>query len=205
MKNQQHTTSGSRAGSFGLNYENIAEYRLQLPELPVTREYLEKRMGYPPGKVPSLYSEKIDFMLQEARDQTDIRVGYAELPSDDFRWKSQSISCCQVNFRTGKIIASQLQGSESGVLFAGTAGPVFDQWSKQLFDGGDFPGGYVVDFLGSEIVELAIDWLGMKIREKLDDRGWKMTSRFSPGYCGWNVGSSSNCSPCCLANFAGSP
>jgi hypothetical protein len=168
-------------------FGDATEYQVKLEEIAISVNDLEKILGYELGNTPVFYQEKIDKMWQEAFSKVAIRVGYFILPVDQFKWQQTTLICGKVKFLSGKIIANQLRNSETVAVFAGTAGNAFDIWSKQLFDQGDFPEGYIADIMGSEIVEAAIDWLEVKIQEKLKPLSLKMTNRFSPGYCGWNV------------------
>jgi len=169
------------------NFGEVSEYKVKLNEIAISAVDLEKVLGYESGKTPVFYQEKIRYMWEEAFSKVAIRVGYSILPPDQFRWQQTILKCGKVKFLSGKIITNQLRNSQTVAIFAGTAGATFDSWSKQLFDQGDFPEGYIADMMGSEIVEAAIDWLEVKIREKLQPLSLKMTNRFSPGYCGWNV------------------
>jgi hypothetical protein len=47
--------------------------------------------------------------------------------------------------------------------------------------------GYIYDIIGSEIVEAAVDLMQTDMGKILNDSGLKITNRYSPGYCGWNV------------------
>ena len=169
------------------NIDQAFEYQVKLAELSISAVDLEKLLGYESGNTPVFYHEKIKHMWEEAFSKVAIRVGYIILPPDQFHWQQTVLNCGKVKFLSGKIITNQLRNSQTVAIFAGTAGAAFDSWSKQLFDQGDFPEGYIADMMGSEIVEAAIDWLEIKIRAKLQQRSLKMTNRFSPGYCGWNV------------------
>ena len=169
------------------NTADVQEYQPALEELDISLENLEKNLGYSPDNIPEFYIEKIQGTLKDAVDLVDIRVGYRLLDSEILKCHSSHIQYGATRFLTGKIIAAQLTGSQALVAFAGTAGKIFSSWSRSLFDEGDFPGGYVVDMVGSEIVEASIDWLERQIKEELSSTAFKMTNRFSPGYCGWNV------------------
>lgn len=162
-------------------------YHVRLSELHLPIEQLEKVLGYEQNAIPLFYREKLRTMWREASDKADIKVGYRILPADQFHWHLTHIICGKTKFLTGKIIGQQLKNSETVAIFAGTAGPAFEVWSKELFDQGDFPDGYIADLLGSEIIEAAIDWMEIKLQQKLDLHSLKMTNRYSPGYCGWNV------------------
>ena len=51
----------------------------------------------------------------------------------------------------------------------------------------DFLRGYVYDVIGSEIVEAACDLMQAELENAAVASGNKITNRYSPGYCGWNV------------------
>jgi cobalamin-dependent methionine synthase I len=47
--------------------------------------------------------------------------------------------------------------------------------------------GYILDALGSMIVESAANKLQEEIREVAHTKGLTITNRYSPGYCNWSV------------------
>jgi hypothetical protein len=47
--------------------------------------------------------------------------------------------------------------------------------------------GFVCDVVGSEIVEAAADLMQAELEETMIRSGKKITNRYSPGYCGWDV------------------
>ena len=52
---------------------------------------------------------------------------------------------------------------------------------------GDLLTGYVYDVIGSEVVEAAVDLMQDSLRKSMAAEGKKITNRYSPGYCGWDV------------------
>jgi len=161
--------------------------RLELSHLPLSTESLIQAMGYAGKDIPPTYRKSIEIYLERAHSKADIVAGFLIIPPDRFLLKKTGIQVDDLHFRTGKIITSQLIHSETVAIFVATAGPVFENWSKQLFDAGDYPAGYVVDFIGSEIAEAAADRVETEILSRVSSVSLKITQRFSPGYCGWNV------------------
>jgi hypothetical protein len=51
----------------------------------------------------------------------------------------------------------------------------------------DFLKGYIYDIIGSEIVEAAADLMQADLKNIMSLSGFKITNRYSPGYCGWDV------------------
>ena len=47
--------------------------------------------------------------------------------------------------------------------------------------------GYLYDVIGSEIVESTADLMQESLKTEMAARHTKITNRYSPGYCGWDV------------------
>ncbi|UCF63002.1 MAG: methionine synthase [bacterium] len=161
--------------------------KLELNQLNLSTTILVQAMGYGEKEIPPSYRESIDTHLKEAQAKVDILAGFIIIPPQHFHLKKYGFRIDDIDFRTGKIIGGQLINSQTVAIFAATAGPAFEDWSRQLFDVGDYPAGYVVDFIGSEVAEAAADQLEIDLQDKISSHPLKMTNRFSPGYCGWNV------------------
>ena len=46
---------------------------------------------------------------------------------------------------------------------------------------------FIVDTIGSEIAEKAADSLEIELQKIVQQNDWKITNRYSPGYCDWQV------------------
>ena len=91
-------------------------------------------------------------------------------------------------FNMGSIIEKQLRGAEAYALFIATAGTEFESWQQQLKEEGDMVRMFIADALGSVIAEKCADRMEEHLQQSIDKLGWRHTNRFSPGYCGWDVG-----------------
>ena len=74
-----------------------------------------------------------------------------------------------------------------GAVFVCTAGPEINDRAKELNDKGELVEAYLIDILGSVMVEKAMDKIQEALRERMTVEGLKITNRYSPGYCDWNV------------------
>ena len=90
-------------------------------------------------------------------------------------------------FSVGKQVAGYYKNMEKAALFVCTAGSEVSLRSKELFDRGDLVEGYLVDVLGTVMVEKAMDKVQELLKVECKEKGWKITNRYSPGYCDWNV------------------
>jgi cobalamin-dependent methionine synthase I len=59
--------------------------------------------------------------------------------------------------------------------------------SRNSMKSGDLLRGSVYDVIGSEVVEAAAAMMQEELRKEVAVCGMKITNRFSPGYCGWDV------------------
>jgi len=68
-----------------------------------------------------------------------------------------------------------------------TAGSGIDTWIREVIRNGDSLSGYIIDLLGSEIVESAVDLMQLDLEKKMAKEGDNITNRYSPGFCDWLV------------------
>jgi len=90
-------------------------------------------------------------------------------------------------FDSGKIVHKMLRHSERYALFVVTAGPEAENLARSLIAEGNYLDGYIVDLVASALVDLAADQVQEQVRKMADTDGLKITNRYSPGYCSWNV------------------
>jgi hypothetical protein len=92
-----------------------------------------------------------------------------------------------IRFQVGKIIGEVLKDAEAFAFFVATAGPGPETLARQLLAKGDYLDGMIVDLIASGIVESVADQVHERIRAEAGYKGMKVTNRYSPGYCSWNV------------------
>jgi hypothetical protein len=78
-------------------------------------------------------------------------------------------------------------GAEGMVLALVTIGAGLEQKAGELVDRGQAAAGLVVDAVGTIAAERAADFLEQTIRGNCVSRGWKVSRRYAPGYCGWDL------------------
>lgn len=83
----------------------------------------------------------------------------------------------------GTILGNLLTGAERFALFAATAGAAFQQCYDEAKSGGDMLRLFILDIMGTCIVERTGDLLERHLEDTI--RPLRHTARFSPGYCGW--------------------
>lgn len=87
----------------------------------------------------------------------------------------------------GKQISRYLKDASYIALFLCTAGPDFSEITGKLNHEGDWMEAYLVDAIGSLTVENAMNTIWRNLAESMDKKGLKISNRYSPGYCNWDV------------------
>ena len=181
----------------------VATFAPSFRDLGVDRALVESDLGYRGGEAPDMIGELIDEILPLIPLRIALQCGYGILPSGSISIAADSVSYNGLQFATGPIITSQLKRSTSLALFVSTAGPRLEQWAGELMAGGDMMRGYIVDAIASEYVEQASVWLEKHIAGNVKSRGWKITNRYSPGYCDWPVSEQHKLFSLLPGNFCG--
>ncbi len=144
-------------------------------------------MGYSPGTAPEPVSDLIKEVAEELMPLGGVNAEYNifnRLSSDT---NNKSIEIEGVVFEVKPIIFSQIKKAQWAALFICTAGAEVGLRSRRSMNEGDLLRGYVYDVIGSEVVENAADRMQDELRLEVGAMGLKITNRFSPGYCGWDV------------------
>ena len=166
---------------------DVATFAPPLSDLGVDRNLVLSDLGYRDGEAPEMIGDLIDEILPLVPLHISLQCGYGILPAGSVSISDSAVACEGVEFSTGPIITNQLKRSTSVALFVSTAGPQLEHWSGELMAGGDMMRGYIIDAIASEYVEQASIWLEKQIAGHVESRGWKITNRYSPGYCDWPV------------------
>ena len=92
-----------------------------------------------------------------------------------------------VRFNSGKIIPKMLRNSQNYAFFLVTAGPEPETLARSLMTEGNYLDGYIMDLLASALVDSAADLIQEQVRNLAEQKSMRITNRYSPGYCSWNV------------------
>ena len=137
---------------------------------------------------------KADSLTREMVDELIPRSTAAASPMGGFVWQEQirlepgnSLMMGIEKFSIGPEITRKLKHAGSIVLFAVTAGPGPENLARELMIQGAYLEGFIADLIGTAIVEWVADQVHQTIREQAAIRGLKVTNRYSPGYCSWDV------------------
>jgi hypothetical protein len=162
-------------------------FQFEFRDLNLSVSQVESAMGYKEGEDSDLVTGLIGEVFDDVSEICRIRAQYIKI--DDIRFKSEIKALLMGDqlFEINGIIYNQIRFSDSVAIFMCTAGKELGLRSSRWMKEGDFLRGYVYDIVGSEIAEAAADLLQTDLEKKALLQGLKITNRYSPGYCGWNV------------------
>lgn len=168
----------------------MAWQQLDMNRLDIPMGEIYSFMGYRDNEPDSQTREMTEYLLEESmqflRPQFKYLFFDGTLSSDFMQFTLQG-PAGPVTFDAGKIICRQLRGASRFVVFVATAGTGYFQWTDAVKRRDDMFQTYVMDSVGSQIVESVADYMETILQGELDAKGFHRTNRFSPGYCGWHV------------------
>lgn len=155
-------------------------------EVRVDREEIHRLLGEQEGAEDPFSKVLVDQCIQKCRAVSSPRAAYvfvnAETPPSQ-----EQIVAGELLFQSGKIVHRMLKQSESYAAFIVTVGPGPEQLARELLETGEYLEGYIVDLVASALVDSVADVLHEGIRKEAGSRDLKVTNRYSPGYCSWDV------------------
>jgi len=162
-------------------------FQYDFKELKLNVLQIESVMGYKLGESHDTVSELISDVLKESEDMCNIKAEFRIFGDIRFNNSGKSVEINKLDFEIKKIVFNQIKRSDSVAVFLCTAGEEIGIRSRKYMKEGDLLKGYVYDVVGSEIVEATADLMQDELEKIITVDGNRITNRFSPGYCGWDV------------------
>lgn len=162
-------------------------YNFSLNDLKIDVDQVGRLLDYEKGRNKNMISEMIGEALAEAEKLCDIRAEIELWEGVTLVQKPASLRIGNVSFDIGKIVAGQIRKSGSMAVFACTAGKKIGDMARTMINKKDFLRGYILDLIGSQAADCAADLMQENLKIVIGERGMKITNRYSPGYCGWDV------------------
>jgi hypothetical protein len=162
-------------------------FQFEFWDLSLSVSQIENLMGYKEDEDRGLVTGLIKEVFDDVAEICRIRAQYMVFDDIRFEGESRVLEIGDQRFEIKGIIYNQIRYSESVSIFMCTAGEAIGLRSSLSMKEGDLLRGYVYDIVGSEIAEAAADLTQEDLERKSLLRGQKITNRYSPGYCGWDV------------------
>ena len=126
-------------------------------------------------------------VFEQLHELAEIRGGYAIFDDVEVFRKQGRIRIHDKDIQPAPRICSYLSKANRIAVFICTAGKNFSQQAMEYNQQGDYLKGYIVDTFGSLVVEKAMDYIQSALETQMRENGMKITNRYSPGYCNWEV------------------
>ena len=179
----------------GTESVSVDRLKLDLPEVARSLGYRPTGTGAAqdtPSKreIPTHMTEVATEQLAQSRELLDPHWSWRAIPIgvDSQRDVLICRSPFEAELQVGRIVRAQLRGAEAIAAFVVTIGSKLENAARELMTAGKTVEGYVLDTIGSAATEALADVLEKEIAATVAARGWKITNRFSPGYCSWETG-----------------
>jgi hypothetical protein len=164
------------------------KFQYAFGDLGIDPSRIESLLGYNEGGDRTMVQFFIEESLNEAAKICSVRAEYRIYKNIILDNKDKSIYINDINFNIQKIVFNQLKKSESVAVFVCTAGKEIGSRSRDVMAGGDPLKGFILDTIGSMVVDAAADQMQLELEVSVNQSGQKITNRYNPGYCGWSVG-----------------
>jgi len=162
-------------------------FQYDFNDLNLSVSQIENVIGYKEGEDREIVTDLIEEILKESQEISTIKAQYTIFNNVRFDNDIKSVNINNTGFYIKKIVFGQLRKSDSLAIFLCTAGEEIGIRSRKAMQEKDLLLGYLYDVVGSEIVEAAADLMQNELEKAAISAGKKITNRYSPGYCGWDV------------------
>lgn len=162
-------------------------YKIAPEQIAINPTLLANLMGLDPNNIPEPYLGLINQEIDQAKGYKNIQGGYRIFDKTLVDLYNNVIVVDDIPFHSGKQVVRYLKDSEMLALFVCTAGNEITQRSRNFMAEGNLLEGYVADLTGSLLVETAMNLVHDSLRHNMKKKGLKITNRYSPGYCNWDV------------------
>lgn len=172
-------------------------------ELNLDEEMIVNDLGYRENDDRQLVTGLIEEAMKEAAEFAGIKAEYRIYNNMQLADEDKSLIVNNINFQIENTIFRELKNSDSIAVFVCTAGEGIGMRSRKAMQEGDLLKGYILDVIGSEMVDSATDLMQSVLENEIGDEGKKITNRYSPGYCGWLVSEQHKLFQLIPGNFCG--
>ncbi len=163
------------------------EFSYTFNELDITEADVFELMGFELDLAPEPFPEILQVALEKAKKICRPTGGFSIFGECGVNTTDKIISIETQQFHPDKIIVTQLKSAQQIAIFVCTAGNAITDLANEMMTGGDIILGYALDTIGSVVA----DRTALKIQQELENnsfqKGLKISDRFSPGYCDWDV------------------
>ncbi len=155
-------------------------------QLQISFSDIELMLGYDPGHASSPIADNIRKVMDEVVDHCSIKGGYFIFDDPVMDKKNHTVSIEKSDLHVERQVFEQVSHSTRIAVFCCSAGRKISDWSQHLIAENNLLKGYLVDVLGTLVVESAMMKIQVELMSDMKAEKLKTTNRYSPGFCGWD-------------------
>lgn len=155
-------------------------YKFKVSELNITTTDITNYITGSSGELPDVFLSSVNRILFKI---TDLEI-YAGYISYNVFLKADKLTVNNIEFLIGGEVGLLLKNSHEIAVFVCTVG---DGFEKELQEFTKLEDSYVIDIIGTVVVEKSIEKLLNTIQKEVDSKNLKITNTISPGNCGWLI------------------
>lgn len=178
-------------------------YTFKPGEIQLVPADIFKLMHLEAGRDHEPFASIVAKELKETASFQGVQGGYRIIEKVELDNDNNRLYLGGERFHIGGQVIRRIREVEGIAVFICTAGGDVDTRIEIHKQDGDLMSAYVADTIGSVLVEEAMDRIHKKLSERLSLSGWKVTNRYSPGYCGWSVSEQQDLFRLLPENFCG--
>ena len=163
------------------------EFEIDTNRLKLNADQILKGLGMKRTDADDYLLDLIEELTQKSIKLAQPRAGFSFYLNPQFDLADKCLLLKNHRFSLGKTVTGMLKKSEAVILFAVTIGHEVEAFSKQQMKAGNSLEGYIIDLVGSELAESATDFLHDELERLVNEKGYGLSNRYSPGYCNWPV------------------
>lgn len=163
------------------------EYKINFRELNLDAQrvikFLDFIVEYPMVDIHSI----VPGVLSEIEDLADIHGGYVIFGDLMLCRAPYCMKIHGVTFAVGEKVFMPMRRSTMAAVYICSAGKEIAQWLQAISKKGDLPQIRLSEILTTIMLETAMDQIQHDLMRDASYRHLRITNRFSPGYCNWDI------------------
>lgn len=167
--------------------EMLKSYQIDFKDLALESGLIDDFIGFIPGEAPDPFPLIIREILSESEKLVRPKGGYTLFKNIFVDRENKKTIIGDIELGTKSIVTRHMDKSGLIAVFACTAGAEISMLASDYNKKGHTVHAYIADSLGSIVVERAMDLIQEQLKSLMDHQGLKITNRYSPGYCGWEL------------------
>lgn len=167
--------------------DEFVTYTLNVSEIGLSPDTVFKQIRQtdfsPENPIVSITFE----IFEKLEELAAIRGGFALFSDIELSREKGAVRIQDCWMHPQAKICAAMRNAERIAVFVCTAGKGFTDYAQSCNKNGDYLSGYIADTVGSIVVEKAMDFIQSELENQMRIYNWKITNRYSPGYCNWQI------------------